>query len=210
MQKPLESSSAARRVLQPIFGKYWRWWIAILTLSVFLPALVFWRQVAFDPAHFVEEWTKLGLTTICVFLFIEILQERRHAESHKHRFREFATAAVLEPLCTLAAKLLEGRAALSVGCSSDLSQLLADCASEALKIGSALDLTSVLGETLTFHNRLKNAALGLDSASLADSLMGLSNIREWGTVPLADFDYILGNLQRVIDALQRDLVAWQH
>jgi hypothetical protein len=205
MQDQFEPSSAASRVLQPIFGTHWRWWIGLLMVSVFLPAFLFWKHIAFDPAHFVEEWTKLSLTTICVFLFIEVLQERRHTESHKRNLREFAARAVLEPLSAVVAKFKSARVGLFVGCTSDASQLLANGAAEILRIGGALDSATALSETLMFRMLLTRASLGLDAAGLADALMNLSHTRNWGTVPLGDLDHILDTLQRVIDTLQRDL-----
>jgi len=205
IEPTFELGTAARRVLQPTFGKRWRWSLPLLAAIVFLPTFIFWQSVAFDPVHFVEEWIKLSVTTICIFLIFEIFQERRRAETSKHTLREFAAVAVLKPLHTLAETLRSARDSINIGSSTNVSDVLAVAATDIIKIGSALDSAAALSETLMFRLVLERSVRSLDAAGLADALSNLARLREWGSASLADFDHVLDILQHSAQALKHDM-----
>lgn len=62
-------------VLQRLLGRQWGRNLTLLLLFVFWPLAAFWRQIAFDPAHFVEEWIKLTLGGVVLVVAVEALRQ---------------------------------------------------------------------------------------------------------------------------------------
>lgn len=95
---------AAATQLRLFFGPSWPIVLLVLVVLVFWPLLVFRSSVDFSPSAFVERWIQTGITSIFVFLAIEIA--RRRAISYSAREEELR---VLMSECVApAARMLEG------------------------------------------------------------------------------------------------------
>ena len=67
---------AAVTILRRFFGRFWPIVLFVLAVLVFWPLVVFRSSVQFSPSAFVERWIQTGITSIFVFLAIEIARGR--------------------------------------------------------------------------------------------------------------------------------------
>jgi hypothetical protein len=202
-----EAHSAADRVLRPIFGKRWRWWALFLALLVISPSIVFGvfrHEVAFDPVHFVEEWTKLSITMLCVLLLFEILQEKRRVESKRHLLTDFTLLFIIGPLRDIQHALTDIRSRVAVGVNADFDEILDLSASEAVKVAVALESAVSLSDTLTARLLFARMADTLNINFIVSALRDLSRVREWGSVPLDDLERVRKSLEQGLAALHRE------
>lgn len=190
---------AVRRVLEPLFGRRWRWVVAALPLLIFWPTLAFWRAVAFDPAHFVEEWTKLALTTLGVFLLVEILQERRHETIQRTLLEDFLTSDVVTPLQEIISNLVALRSTITHASTVDASTALNATSAQLLRIKIAIETALSLLVSLTYRRRLTHILSSVDFAKLASSARGLSSTQHWYAIPTEEFDALLTNLRLALE-----------
>lgn len=109
---------AAVTQLRLFFGRSWLIVLAVLVVLVFWPLLVFRSSIQFSASAFVEKWIQTGITSIFVFLAIEIA--RRRAINYSAREEELR---LLRSECAVpAAKMLWGLDLLRQSIhSSDLS-----------------------------------------------------------------------------------------
>lgn len=67
---------SARSVLRSHLGRTWPASALGLLVLIFWPIIVYWNSIRIDPAKFVEEWVKLGIGGVLLFLILEIMRHR--------------------------------------------------------------------------------------------------------------------------------------
>jgi hypothetical protein len=95
---------AAVTQLRFFFGRSWPIVLAVLAALVFWPLLVFRSAVQFSASAFVEKWIQTGVTSIFVFLAIEIARRRAIDYSAREEELRVLTSECAAP----AAIMLEG------------------------------------------------------------------------------------------------------
>lgn len=75
--------SAAKQVLESHITRNWIISLAVLVAIIVWPIAMFWNAVRFDPAKFVEEWIKLSVEGLLIFLLLEIMRHRSLAVAAK-------------------------------------------------------------------------------------------------------------------------------
>jgi len=110
---------AAVTQLRQFFGRSWPIVLLVLAVLVFWPLVVFRSSVQFSPSAFVERWIQTGITSIFVFLAIEVA--RRRAINYSAREEELR---LLRSECSVpAAKIVSGLDLLKQSIDSgDLSE----------------------------------------------------------------------------------------
>jgi len=95
---------AAVTQLRQFFGRSWPIVLLVLAGLVFWPLVVFRSSVQFSPSAFVERWIQTGITSIFVFLAIEVARRRAiNYSAREEQLRELSSECA-EP----AARMLEG------------------------------------------------------------------------------------------------------
>jgi len=110
---------AADTQLRLFFGRYWPIVLLVLAVLVFWPIVVFRSSVQFSPSTFVERWIQTGITSIFIFLVIEIARRRAINYSAREEEKRELTSEFAVP----ADKMLQGLVLLGSSIrSGDLSE----------------------------------------------------------------------------------------
>lgn len=94
---------ATRDVLHGYFGRWWPATAIGVALAIAAPSIVFWSDVELDRPKFVEEWVKLGVGTVALFLLLEIVSHRREQARAASTYRLHIHTCLHEPLLALRA-----------------------------------------------------------------------------------------------------------
>src|SRR5687768_2939051 len=113
--------SPFERVFRPLFGRWWPVALPLLPVVVAWPIVVFQDEVAFDAAHFVEEWLKLSVTTLIFYFVIELVQEQRRSELSRLDLADFRLNHLIIPLERAIAEADNLVAQLNPGEATDIS-----------------------------------------------------------------------------------------
>ena len=83
-------------------------WIAapLIAVILFWPIVVFWREIRFEPAEFVEEWVKLGTGGVLFLSLLELFKHKSAALQRSLSRERWVQDQLLSPLLQLEASVV--------------------------------------------------------------------------------------------------------
>jgi len=109
MKKSVES---LRDYVRTYFGPKWPLALALLAAAIFWPVIVFRSSLTFDKSTFTEEWLKMGIGSLLLFLFIDYISRGRESRVLTQGITTFVVQYYLAPLSSLRMALYEVNAAV--------------------------------------------------------------------------------------------------
>ncbi len=85
-------------LLRHHFGRKWPLWLLVITAITIAPIAWFWNDVGLAPDKFVEEWTKMIVSTLLVAIVVEFIVGRRQREEAAEETRGGLRRDYLLPL----------------------------------------------------------------------------------------------------------------
>jgi hypothetical protein len=188
----------AERVFRPIFGRWWKAILPVLPVIVGWPIVAFREAVAFDAAHFVEEWIKISVSTIMFYLVVEFVQERRRSELSRLEIAEFRANHLTAPLDRAIRDIDALLSQLEPNEFADASDALLVASRDVEHVAAALTgARAFVGSDSTFREVKAD-----DLQAVALGFSALSTTREWGEASIDD-------IRRYRDVAAQALLAFR-
>jgi hypothetical protein len=146
-------------------------------------------------AKFVEEWVKLGATTVLFFIVVEIFQERRRSADVAESAADFLYETITSPLSRTAESLVRLTQELKVGQHLDASAVLRPAGGVLAAVHIAATTPYALPPRI--RGQLEEFAQKHDLDQISNVLSDLSETLSWDLVPLED---LRGSSERVAAA----------
>lgn len=126
--------------IRSLLGKHWYINISLIFVFVFLPVLLFNRDIVFAPHLFTSEWVKTGLTSLILAGVIHLYLEIRRNFNALRESKEFINHYIVAPIDDLLKSIRQYNTLLENNNKEDAKKLSLDLINQIDHCNSSINL----------------------------------------------------------------------